>query len=95
MKKSNHNYRVTIPDILKDPIALAIAKKHNKTVAQVLLRFIIQKGITAIPKSVNPDRLRQNIDIFDFVLDDDDVKQLESLDRGENGRIFTFKAFKG
>lgn len=80
---------------MKDSIVQEIAKKHNKTAAQILLRFIVQNGIVAIPKSVNPERLRQNIDIFDFALDDSDVKKLEGLDRGEDGRLFDFKAFKG
>lgn len=93
--KLTFNFRITIPDILKDPVAQEIAKKHKKTVPQVLLRFLIQSGITAIPKSVNPERLRQNINIFDFVLDGDDMKRLEGLDRGDNGRLFDFKAFPG
>lgn len=80
---------------MKDTTVQGIAKKYNKTVAQILLRFIIEKGVVAIPKSVNPERIRQNINIFDFALDSSDIKKLESLDRGDNGRLFDFKVFKG
>lgn len=72
-----------------------IARKHGKTVAQVLLRHIVQKGIVAIPKSSNPERVRQNIEIFDFALSGEDVKVLDGLDRGEDGRMFDFLFFKG
>lgn len=72
-----------------------IAKKHNKSIAQVLLRFVVQIGVATIPKSVNPGRIRENIDIFDFSLDDSDMKKLKSLDRGSAGRILDFKTFTG
>lgn len=86
---------MTIQDILKDETVNEIAQKHNKTVAQVLLRFVVQKGIATIPKSVNPVRIRENINIFDFSLDDNDITKLEGLDKGNAVRIFDFKVFKG
>lgn len=84
-----------MPNVLNIPEVVAIAKKYNKTPAQILLRHIVQKGIVAIPKSVNPDRVRQNIDVFDFALDESEIEELDSLDKGEDGRFFDFTAFKG
>lgn len=84
-----------VEDILEHPVVQEIAEKHQKTTAQVLLRHVVQKGIAAVPKSSNPERIRQNIDIFDFVLDDEDVGRLDGLDRGEEGRLFRFLFFKG
>lgn len=59
---------------------LQIAKKYGKSPAQIGLRWLIQKGISAIPKSSHPDRIRENAEIFDFVLDDLDMKALDALD---------------
>ena len=58
---------------------LSIAEKYQKTPAQVLLRWNIQQGIIPIPKSKNPDRLRENIDIFDFSLKAEDINALDQL----------------
>jgi alcohol dehydrogenase (NADP+) len=84
-----------LPDILADPVVGKIAKKHSKTPAQVVLRFLIQRGLAPIPKSVTPKRLQENINVFDFVLDDGDFKELLKLDLGEKGRVCDFKLFKG
>lgn len=51
------------PGILNDPVIKAIAEKHNKTTAQVALRYFVQQGVAVIPKSINPSRLRQNLDV--------------------------------
>lgn len=72
-----------------------IAQKHQKAEGQVLLRHLIQKGIAIISKSATPERIRQNIDIFYFALDESDVKALDALDKGAEGRIFNFLFFKG
>ncbi|XP_030760215.1 1,5-anhydro-D-fructose reductase-like [Sitophilus oryzae] len=72
--------------LLDNPTVQQIAEKHRKSTAQVLLRFLVQKNISVIPKSINPDRIKQNIDLFGFNLDEDDVKALESLDKGEGVR---------
>ncbi|KAG8266038.1 hypothetical protein J6590_080383 [Homalodisca vitripennis] len=73
---------------LKDSDVLAIAKNHNKTAAQVLLRHMIQLGIAIVPKSSNLDRLKENFDIFDFELSKAEMSKLDLLDRGEEGRRF-------
>lgn len=83
------------PDLLGHPTVKEIAKKYQKTESQILLRHLIQQDIIVIPKSSNPDRIKQNIDIFNFVLSDEDIGKLDALDRGENGRIFDFLFFKG
>lgn len=56
-----------------------IAKKHNKSYAQIMLRWCIEKGLVVIPKSVTPARIKQNIEILDFKLDDTGMLELESL----------------
>ncbi|HEY4964347.1 MAG TPA: aldo/keto reductase [Candidatus Saccharimonadales bacterium] len=66
---------------MDDDIVLQIANKHEKTYAQIMLRFLIQLGMIVIPKSVTKDRIEQNINIFDFKLDGSDMKVLKSADR--------------
>lgn len=77
-----------MPNILEDPVLIKLAEKHKKSTAQVILRYLTQKDIVVIPKSINPQRLRQNFEIFDFKLDADDIKAMEGLDKGAKGRIF-------
>jgi 2,5-diketo-D-gluconate reductase A len=69
-------------DLLDDPTIASIAAKYGKTPAQIVLRWHVELGLVAIPKSANPERLAQNIDIFDFELADDDVAALSALDTG-------------
>lgn len=64
-----------------DETVQTIAEKYQKTPAQILLRWNIQQGIIPIPKSKNPDRLRENIDIFDFTLKAEDMNQLDQLEQ--------------
>lgn len=66
-------------NIFKNETLAKIAQKHNKTVAQVMLRFLIQRGIIVIPKSVHEDRIAENIDVFDFALDADDMAVIDSM----------------
>ena len=89
------NSTLALPRLLDHPVVQKIAKDHNKSTAQVLLRHIVQNGMIVIPKSTNPERIKQNIDIFDFELTADEMKELNGLDRGEEGRIFDFSVFKG
>uniref|UniRef100_A0A1B6BZ52 NADP-dependent oxidoreductase domain-containing protein n=1 Tax=Clastoptera arizonana TaxID=38151 RepID=A0A1B6BZ52_9HEMI len=84
-----------IPDEMSNPEVLDIASKYGKTTAQILLRFLTQKGIAVIPKSINPERIKQNIEILDFSLNDDEISRLEALDQGEAARIVDFNFFNG
>jgi 2,5-diketo-D-gluconate reductase A len=69
--------------VLDDPAIVAIADAHGKSPAQVVLRWHIQLGIVVFPKSVTAERIRENIDIFDFELSAEELAQIEALDRGE------------
>ncbi|KAL0979306.1 hypothetical protein UPYG_G00183450 [Umbra pygmaea] len=71
------------PCLLHDPGLNAIALHHNKTAAQVILRWQVQRGVACIPKSVTPSRIQQNLQVFDFTLSDEDMKQIESLNRNK------------
>jgi methylglyoxal/glyoxal reductase len=64
------------------PKLAEIGARHDKTAAQVTLRWILQQGIVTIPKSIHEDRLRQNADIFDFELSAGEMAEIEALDRG-------------
>ncbi|HYT09450.1 MAG TPA: aldo/keto reductase, partial [Mycobacteriales bacterium] len=66
---------------LRHPTALAIARRHSRTPAQVLLRWAVQRGIPVIPKSGNRERIIENAQIFDFALTDEDMAALDALDR--------------
>ncbi|MDO4548246.1 MAG: aldo/keto reductase, partial [Clostridia bacterium] len=63
-----------------EPVLQKIAAKHGKTVAQVILRWDVQQGVIVIPKSVHTNRMEENLDIWDFALDDGDMAQIASLD---------------
>lgn len=67
-----------------NPILQAVGNQYGKTAAQVGLRLLVQRGVIVIPKSGHPDRLKQNLDIFDFSLSDEDLKKLETLEGGRS-----------
>jgi 2,5-diketo-D-gluconate reductase A len=69
-------------DLLSNPILSAIGQAHGKSVGQVVLRWLIQRGIVVIPKSVRPDRMRENLDVFDFELSDDEMASIAAMDNG-------------
>ncbi|MFJ5231154.1 aldo/keto reductase [Kitasatospora sp. NPDC088391] len=69
-------------DLFTHPVLSKIGEAHGKSVAQVVLRWLIQRDIVTIPKSVNPDRMAQNIDVFDFALTDDQMTRIAALDTG-------------
>jgi len=75
-----HDLPANCPSPLIDnPIILELSRKHNKTPAQILLRWLIERNIIVIPKSVNPERIKENIAIFDFSLLVDDIKKINAL----------------
>jgi 2,5-diketo-D-gluconate reductase A len=69
--------------LLEDPVITALADKHARTPAQVVLRWHIELGNVVIPKSVTPARVAENFSIFDFTLDGADLAEIAALDRGE------------
>lgn len=71
--------------IFDDPVIVKIAESHGKSAAQVILRWHLQRGDAFIPKSVHPQRIQQNADIYDFELSDDEMNQVDGLNR--NTRI--------
>ncbi|GAA4633465.1 aldo/keto reductase [Actinoallomurus vinaceus] len=69
--------------LLKDDAVTRLAAEHGRTPAQIVLRWHVQIGNVVIPKSVTPSRIRENIEVFDFELSDDDLAAIARLDRGE------------
>ena len=65
-----------------EPILAGIAKKHGRTPAQVILRWNVHQGVIVIPKTVHKERMKENLDIWDFSLDDEDMEKISSLDKG-------------
>jgi len=68
--------------VMDDPTIRAIGEAHGKTPAQVMLRWHLQQGRNAIPKSTNPGRIAENFAVFDFVLSDEELARLDALDTG-------------
>jgi 2,5-diketo-D-gluconate reductase A len=73
-------------EVLDDDTIGEIAERAGRTPAQVVLRWHIQRGNIVFPKSVTPERIRENFEIFDFELEDADLERIDELDRGEAGR---------
>nr|WP_295000831.1 aldo/keto reductase [uncultured Methanobrevibacter sp.] len=71
-------------DIFDNEILVKIAEKNNKTPAQVILRWLVERSIVVLFKSVKKERMVENIDIFDFALDDEDMFEIMSLDKSES-----------
>jgi 2,5-diketo-D-gluconate reductase A len=71
-------------DLLSDPAIVAIAQRHGRTPAQVVLRWHMELGHSAVPKSADPTRMAANIAVFDFELAPEDVAAISALDRGES-----------
>ena len=72
--------------IFNNPVLMRIGQRYGKTPAQIVLRWLTQQGICAIPKSAHEERIRENHNIADFSLDDDDMHDIKAMDTG--GRIF-------
>jgi 2,5-diketo-D-gluconate reductase A len=71
-------------DIFQNDVLRSIGGKHGKTVAQVILRWLTQRGVVAIPKSVRKDRMAENLDIFDFELGGEDMDAIRALETGQS-----------
>ncbi|WP_152191936.1 aldo/keto reductase [Georgenia satyanarayanai] len=71
-------------DIFSNPTLTAIGEAHGKTVAQVTLRWLVQRDVVVIPKSVRPERMAENIDIFDFELSEEEMGRIAGLETGRS-----------
>ena len=71
-------------DYFQNPVLKEIGDKHDKSVAQTALRFLIQNGVIVIPKSVHKNRMEENFNVFDFTLTEEEMKRIEALDTGES-----------
>ena len=69
--------------LLSDPVITELAEKYNKSAGQIILRFEVQEGIIVLPKSTNPERMKSNLEIFDFVLTNEEMDKLRALDTGK------------
>ncbi|CAN7175524.1 aldo/keto reductase [Arthrobacter sp. LjRoot14] len=74
-------------DLLNAPVLGRIAQKHGKTASQIVLRWHVEQGLVAIPKSANPQRMKENLDIFGFALDADDTSAIATLDGGDGSGV--------
>ena len=70
-------------DLLENETIVSLAKKYNKNAGQIILRWIYQEGVISLPKSTNEERMKGNIDIFDFELTDEEMKQIETINKHE------------
>nr|XP_053655866.1 aldo-keto reductase family 1 member A1-like [Cherax quadricarinatus] len=83
------------PSLLEEPVVMKIAKSHNKSAAQVLLRHLVQHGIIVIPKPEETEHIVKNIQILEFELSEEEMRVMDSLDRGADGRIYDFLLYPG
>lgn len=68
--------------MFNEPLLVKIAQKHGKTPAQIILRWNVQQGVVVIPKSVHRERMQENLGIWDFALDEEDMQEIAALDTG-------------
>ncbi|CAB0012186.1 unnamed protein product, partial [Nesidiocoris tenuis] len=95
----SHPYRIghnklsdTSP--INDPLINQLAEKYGKNPAQIMLRLQLQRGIVVIPKSTNKQRMKSNMEVFDFQLSSDEMEALLQLDKGEAGRTIPAEEIK-
>lgn len=90
MKRKNVQIQAWAPfaegknNLFTNPVLVEIGEKYGKTAAQVTLRFLIQRGVSVLPKTVNKDRMIQNLNVFDFELSQEDMDMIRALDRNES-----------
>lgn len=70
-------------ELLENEYLVSLANKYNKNVGQIILRWHYQEGIISLPKSTNDERIKGNIDIFDFELTDEEMKNIQAMDTGK------------
>ncbi|XP_063786681.1 aldo-keto reductase family 1 member C1-like [Pseudophryne corroboree] len=69
------------PKVLEDPVLNAVAKKNKRSPAQVAMRYLLQRGIVVLAKSFSPDRIKQNFQVFDFELSEEDMRSLDGVNK--------------
>ncbi|MDQ0360413.1 aldo/keto reductase [Breznakia pachnodae] len=90
MEKNNVQIEAWAPfgegknNMFENPVLVGIANNYHKSVAQVILRWLVQRDVVALAKSVRKDRMKENFEIFDFTLSDDDMNTIKSLDTNES-----------
>ena len=75
--------------VLSNELMIDLSKKYKKSIVQIVLRWHMQKGVIPIPKSSNENRIKENIDIFDFEISSEDMKAIDSLDEGDDVSVTT------
>lgn len=70
--------------LFENPVLAQLAEKYNKTTAQIILRWLIQRGVVVIPKSTHKARMEENLQIFDFVLEPEDMSRISALDKNQS-----------
>ena len=73
--------------IFSNKIVIALAEKYKKTIAEIVLRWHIQRGVIPIPKSSNEDRIKENLAIFDFEISGEDMDAINSLNEGYDASV--------
>jgi diketogulonate reductase-like aldo/keto reductase len=91
---SHHRSNEPRPEILENPVLMRIAQLHQKSVAQVVLRWLLQQGISVIPKTWDEKYLAENIDLFDFELSVDEMAIIDGLNRGRFLNYNPYFAYK-
>ena len=69
--------------LLSNPVITKLAAKYGKNAGQIILRFEVQEGVITLPKSTNPERIKTNLEVFDFALTEDEMNDMRSLDTGK------------
>ncbi|KOX80213.1 Alcohol dehydrogenase [NADP(+)] A [Melipona quadrifasciata] len=82
-----------IPTGLDNPVVIELSKKYNKTPAQIILRYVLQQGVAIIPKTVTPSRLKENMNIFDFFLTNEEMASIDKIGTGQ--RVARFGDARG
>ncbi|MGL5694967.1 MAG: aldo/keto reductase [Peptostreptococcaceae bacterium] len=75
--------------VFDNELMMKLSKKYNKTIAQIVLKWHMQKGVIAIPKSSNESRIKENIDIFDFEISNENMRDIDLLDEGYSASVTT------